>query len=228
MRRWPIAAAVAGLALALAGVAFAAFYQNGSITLTAFKEGVSTGIKANLYSGDRSGKAPWVTKTVTVTFPKGTKFNLGQFKACTLSDSQIEHGSSCPSASKVGTGSATATTDINGKAAGSFTGTVSAYVRGVGKMIEVVKTKLGSTTSIVVINTTTKGNVLAISVPPLKFGAYPIVLTSLTLNVKPKLGTGHVPLIKAGECVKNQWVVKTHFVYTNGKTKDLKSSSFCS
>jgi hypothetical protein len=227
MRRWPIAAAVAGLALALAGVALAAFYQKGSITLTGFKEGASTGINANLYSGDSSGAAPWVTRTVRVTFPARTSFNLGHFTACTLTDKQIQSGKSCPSASRIGTGSDSATTNINGRAAGSFNGTVAAYVRGAGKMIEVVKTKLGSTTAIVVIPTTTNRNVLSISVPPLKFGAYPIVLTSLKLVV-PKRGSGAGALIRAGDCVRNQFLVKTHFVYSNGQTRDLKSSSFCS
>lgn len=227
MRRWPIAAAVAGLALALAGVALATFHQKGSVTLTAFKEGAPTGIKANLYSGDSSGGAPWATKTVQITFPTGTKFALGHYKACTLSDSQIQSGRSCPSASKIGTGSDTATTIINGKPAGSFNGTVAAYVAGPGKMIEVVKTKVGAKTATVVIHTITNKNVLSISVPQLKFGAYPIVLTSLKLDV-PKKGTGRSALITAGKCTKNQFLVKTHFVYTNGKTKDLKSSSFCS
>jgi hypothetical protein len=228
MRRWPITAAVAGLALALAGVALAAFYQKGSVTLTAFKAGASSGLSANLYSGDPSGGAPWASKTVRITFPTGTKFGLSHFTACTVSDSQIQAGSPCPAASQIGTGSAAATTIINGRPAGSFNGTVAAFVRSASRMIEVVKTKVGSATSVVVINTTTQGNVLSIAVPPLRFGSYPIVMTSLRLSVKAKKGTKSVPLVKAGQCTKNQFVVKTHFVYTNGRTKDLKSSSFCS
>lgn len=227
MRRWPMAAAVAGLAFALAGVALAAFYQKGSITLTAFKEGASTGIKASLYSGDPSGAAPWASKTVRITFPPHTKFGLSHVPGCTLSDKQIQSGQSCPAASRIGTGSDTATTIINGRPAGSFNGTVTAYVRSGGKMIEVAKTKVGTTTATVVISSIAVGNVLSIAVPQLKFGAYPIVLTSLKLDV-PQKGSGSTALIKAGDCVKNQFVVKTHFTYTNGKTKDLRSSSFCS
>lgn len=229
MRRWPIAAAVAGLALALAGVALAAFYQHGSVRLTATKAGQSSGISASLSSGDPSGKAPWSAKTVKITLPTGTAFGLSHFKACTLSANQIQGGKSCPPNTKIGTGSATATLDVNGKATGSFnSSSANAYVAGPKSMIIVVKTPVGKTTTTVVIKATTSGNVLSIAVPSLKEGSYPVVLTSFALNVPPKTGTNNTPLIKAGKCVNNRFEVETHFSYTNGKTKDLQTNSFCS
>jgi hypothetical protein len=235
MRRWPIAAAVAGLALALAGTALAyTFTQHGSVTLTnAFQAGQSAGISASLYSTTSpSVKPPWSAQKVTITLPPGTTFSLARFKACTLTDGQIESGKACPSASKIGSGSADAFGIINGKTVGPFPGAVSAYVRSPTRMILIVKATLGSATKTVVINETTSRNVLSITVPQLKvpFGGMkvPVVLSKLTLTV-PKKGTGSSALIKAGRCTNSQWLVKTHFVYTNGKTWDLTSrEGFCS
>lgn len=229
MRRWSIAAALAGLALMLAAAALASFYQKGYVKLEATHSGQSAGISSNLYSGDPSGKTPWSAKSVKVTFPSGTEFGLSHFKACTVSKSQLESGKSCPSDTKIGTGSATATLDVNGKATGSFNGTVVSYVGGATKMILVVKTRVSTTsTKTVVIYATGSGNVLSISVPQLKQGSYPVVLTSLMLTVNPKLGTNKTPLIKAGQCKRNEFDVETHFVYRNGKTKDLSYNSLCS
>jgi hypothetical protein len=224
MRRWSIAAALAGLALALAGTALAyTFIQRGSVTLTAFKAGKSTGLKASLNSQTNPpGKTPWSTKTVRITFPEGTKFGLGRFKACTLTDSQIKSGRTCPSDTRIGTGKTTASPIINGRPNGVVQGTVTAYIRTGGKMVQVVKS--GGQT--LVIHTTVSRNVLSISVPQIHALGYPVVLTSFTLNV-PARGKGSSSLIRAGKCVKNSFVVKTHFVYTNGKTKDLKSQTFC-
>jgi hypothetical protein len=222
-----MAAAVAGLALALAGVALASFTQHSTITLTATGGEQPTGIYALLYSTTKpAGQAPWAAKKLTVTFPSGTKFALGSVKACTLSDSQISSGKSCPSGSKVGSGSANAVPISNGKAEGTVNGTVAAYAAGPSKMILVVTSKVGSLTKIVVIHETTSANTLSITVPALKVTVagtmFDVVLTKLQLTV-PK----HGGLIKAGKCTSNQFVVRAHFTYTNGKTVDIKSSSFC-
>jgi hypothetical protein len=232
MRRWPITAAIAGLALALAGVALASFTQHSMITLSASKAGQSSGIKALLYSTTNpAGQAPWAAKSLTVTFPSGTKFSLGSVKACTLSASQLSSGKSCPSASKIGSGSASAVPISNGKATGVVSGSANAYVAGSNKMVLVVKSTVGSLTKIVVIPETTSGDTLSIRVPGLKVtlggSTFNVVLTKLQLTV-PKHGTGRGALITAGKCTNDQFVVRTHFVYTNGKTKDIKSSSFCS
>jgi hypothetical protein len=171
--------------------------------------------------------APWAAKKLTVTFPTGTKFALGSVKACTLSDSAIKSGKTCPAASKIGSGSASAEAVQNNTGMLSVNGTVSAYVAGAGKMILVVKSTVGKTTQTVVIHETTSGNVLQISVPALKVMGYNVVLTKLQLTV-PSKGTGRSSLIKAGRCTNNQWTVKTHFVYTNGQTKNVTTrGGFC-
>jgi hypothetical protein len=208
MRRWPIAAAVAGLALALAGTALAyTFIQRGSVTLTAVQAGKTTGLKASLNSQTvPAGLTPWSTKTVRITFPTGTKFNLGRYKVHT----------------KIGSGTAEGSPIIGGKPTGTIPATVTAYVAGPGKMIQVVKA--GAVTT--VIHSTVSSNVLSISVPQIIASGYHVVLTKYALTV-PARGTGTSSLIRAGQCVKNYFVVRTHFVYTNGKTKDLTSKTFC-
>ncbi len=232
MRRWPIAAAVAGLALALAGVALATFQQHSAITLTATGAQQSTGINALVYSTTNPpGQAPWTAKQLKVTFPAATKFNLGSVNACRLSDSQLSAGQSCPSSSRIGSGSASAVPVSHGKATGTVTGTVGVYVSGANKLILVVKSKAGSVTKTVVIHGTAVSNTLSMTVPPVKVtiagSTFDVVLTKLQLTVS-KHGTGKSALITAGKCTKNQFPVKAHFVYTNGKTKDVNSSSFCS
>lgn len=224
MRRWPIAAVVAGLALALAGTALAyTFVQRGAVHFTTHQAGQSSGLSASLNSATQPAGGPlWSTKTVKITFPSGTSFGLGHFKACTLTDSQIKSGKTCPSNTQIGSGSTTANAVINGKAGGAIPGTVKAYVGGTGKMIQVVKS--GGQT--LVIQTKASSNVLSISVPQIKVGGYPVVLSSFKLDVS-KRGTGASSLIKAGKCVSNFFVIKTHFIYTNGKTKDLTTKDFC-
>ena len=233
MRRWPIAAAVAGLALALVATALAyTFTQGGFVKLTAVNEGASSGISADLSSSTKpAGKAPWAAKTVKITFPAHTKFGLGHVKACALSDKQIEAGKTCPRASKIGGGTAEAVpVQNNGSTLGNVNGKVVAYVRSATQMVLVVKSTVGTKTYVIVIPEKTSKNVLSITVPKLTVNlggmTLNVVLRRLQLSV-PAKGSGSASLVRAGECVKNKFVVKTHFVYTNGRTKDLTTRSTC-
>jgi hypothetical protein len=195
MRKLMAITAAAVLSLVLAGVALADFSQSSNIVLTAAHAGKSTGIKADIHSTTSPGEAPKAAKLLVITFPAGTKFALSNAKPCKLSDSQLTAGMSCPSASRIGTGSATA----------------SAF-------------PLPQT---LVIRATTSGPKLTIPVPSPTVAGSRVVLVSLKLNV-PARGSGKTALVTAGKCSAHSFVVKSHFVYTDGTQVDLQSSSPCS
>jgi len=44
----------------------------------------------------------------------------------------------------------------------------------------------------------------------------------------PARGNGRTALITAGHCTAHNFVIKSHFVYDDGSTMDLQSSSVCS
>ena len=228
MRKLVTTAGVAVAALALAGAALA-FTQVANITLTAKKAGASTGIKADVHATFATGETPKAAKLIVVTFPANTTFHLNRVKACTLSNSQLEKGKSCPGTSKVGSGTATAVPvplpfTVNAK--------VQAYAAGASTMVMIVK---GSATvgaqkiaQTIVIRETVKGSKLTIPVPtPTIGGVAKVTLTGLKLVV-PTRGTAKTALINAGKCTAGQFVVKTHFRYDDGSQKDLTSSSPCS
>ena len=106
--------AVAMLASAAVALASSQFQQTASITLTGAKAGASTGFKAALASTDpgEPGNKPQALKTLTITFPSGTKFNFKSkaIKPCTASAIEITgtSGAACPSKSKIGSGAAEA------------------------------------------------------------------------------------------------------------------------
>ncbi len=228
MRKWAITAVVAGLALALAGVALAtaSFSQVANITLTAKKAGQSSGIKADVHSTDPAapGQKPKAAKNLVITFPAGTKFNFGRVKACTLSDKQLTTvgGPTCPSSSKVGTGSAIA----NAKPLpfGTVHAQVTSYVRNSKTVILHVTTPIAPPQVII---ETVSGTKLTIPVPVQKINGVAIVLSSLKLNI-PALGSGSRALITAGKCVSKKFVVKTHFSYVDNSKLDVTSTSPCS
>ncbi len=228
MRRWPIAAAIAGLALALAGVALATtqFSQTSNITLTGHKAGASTGIKADVESKDPGapGAKPKAAKSLVVTFPKGTKFNFGKVHPCTLSDKVLTTpgGATCPASSKIGTGSAVA--NASPLPFGSVSAKVTSYVHSSTDVILWVTSKIAAP---IVIHEKVSGSKLTIPVPTQKVGTVSIVLTKLTLNV-PANGSGSSSLITAGKCTAGKFVVKSHFVYVDGSTFDTTSASKCS
>jgi hypothetical protein len=229
MRRWSIAAAVAILALTLAGVAIATdqFKQVSNITLTGHSAGKTTGIASNVYSVDPAapGHKPKAAKQLTITFPSGTKFNLGAVKRCTLSDKQLTDVkvTKCPSATQIGSGSATANAaPLPGLSALKLS--VGAYVRDSRTMLLQVITK---GVPPVLIKSTVSGTKLKIPIPQQKVNGIAVVLTALKLNVGAH-GSGSHALITAGKCTGGKFVVKSHFSYVDGSTYDTSSSSNCS
>jgi hypothetical protein len=222
-----IAAGAALAALVCASVALAAFTQVSNIRLTAHRAGQSTGIVSDVHSSDPSapGQKPKGAKLLVVTFPVGTRFNLGRVKPCTLSDAQLtaQFGPSCPGPSQIGTGSAVANaapliTAVNAA--------VKAYAGGAHQLVLVAKaTKPVPTT--LVIRATASGSRLSIPIPQLNLGGIKVVLTSLKLST-PAIGSGPSALMTAGKCAAHKFVVKSHFAYVDGSTLDEISSSACS
>jgi hypothetical protein len=223
MRKSITAAAVAILVLALTSVALAKFIQVANVSLTAAKAGKSTGIVADIHSTTDPGKAPKAAKLLVLTFPANTKFNIGRVKACTLSDKQLMAGGSCPAISQLGTGSAVASVyplpkPVNAK--------VKAYA-GSSKQMVLVTKATGSISQTLVIRETVSGSKLTTPIPVPKVSGFSVVLVSLKLDV-PALGSGKNALITAGKCTAHKFVVKSHFVYVDHSTLDLRSSSPCS
>ena len=223
MRRSVIVAIATALSLTLVGVALAdGFVQNSVIKLTAKKSGKTTGFNANISSTTPTGTKPEVATKLVVTFPSGTKFNLGKFTACKLSDTQIMGGTSCPATSKIGTGSATAVAwplGLNVNAA------VKAYVSGSKEMLVVV-TATSPVNTTLVIRQSVSGSKLTIPIPsPTVLGAQ-VILTSLKLNVPPK-GSGTKALAVAGKCASGKFVITSDFSYDDGTSAHVSSTSPC-
>ncbi|HTP22734.1 MAG TPA: hypothetical protein VMJ65_24225 [Solirubrobacteraceae bacterium] len=223
MRKWITIGATAVLSLVLAGVALADFTQSSNIALTTTHAGKSTGIKADIHSTTSPGEAPKAAKLLVLTFPARTKFNLGSVKACKLSDGQLTAGKSCPSASRIGTGSATASAFPLPQ---PILAGVKSYAAGSHKMTLVVKATSPFPQTLV-IHAIASGAKLTIPVPTPTVAGFQVVLVSLKLNV-PARGSGKTELITAGRCRAHSFTVKSHFVYTDGSTADLTSSSPCS
>jgi hypothetical protein len=223
MRKWITIAAVAALSLTFAGIALADFTQASNISLTAKHAAKSTGIKADIYSTTSAGEAPKAAKLLVLTFPAGTKFNLGRVKPCKLSDAQLTNGTSCPAKSQIGTGSATASAYPLPQ---PILAGVKAYAAGPTKMVLVVKAT-SPIPQTIVIHETTSGSKLKIPVPSPTVAGIQVVLVSLKLNV-PARGSGKTALITAGKCSAHSFVIKSHFMYTDGSTADLQSTSPCS
>jgi hypothetical protein len=223
MRKWITIAAVAALSLVFAGIALADFTQTANVALTATHAGKSTGIKADIASTTSAGEAPKAAKLLVITFPGGTKFNLGSVKPCKLSDGQLTSGKSCPTKSQIGTGSATASAYPLPQA---ILAGVKAYAAGPTKMVLVVKAT-SPIPQTLIIRETTFGPELTTPVPTPTVAGFQVVLVSLKLNV-PARGSGKTALITAGKCTGHSFIIKSHFVYTDGSTADLQSSSPCS
>ncbi|HUA47855.1 MAG TPA: hypothetical protein VMA77_21635 [Solirubrobacteraceae bacterium] len=226
MRKALTVSVVALLSLVLAGAALAAFTQTSNIALTAHKAGNTTGIKANVSSTDPSVPQPKAAKSLVVTFPSKTKFDLKTplVTPCKLSDTQLTDGSVCPGKSLIGTGSAVANAY---PLATSVPSTVKAYVSSSNSMVMVATANVLGTTSRTILHATVSGSKLTIPIPTPVVATIKVVLTALKLNV-PAKGAGKTALITAGACSAHKFVVKSHFTYVDGSTFDTTSSSGCS
>jgi hypothetical protein len=223
MRKLTVTVAVAVVSLAFASVAIAAFTQVSNVKFTTTKAGHSTGIVADIHSTSGTPQELKAAKLVVLNFPAGTKFQLGLVKACKLSDQQLMSGKSCPAASKVGSGTAQASAYPLPQA---ITAGVKAFAAGPNKMVLVVKATQPIPQTLV-IRATVTGSKLTIPVPTPTVAGVKVVLTSLQLSV-PARGAGRRALITAGRCAAHNFVVGSHFVYDDGSTTDLQSTSPCS
>jgi hypothetical protein len=235
MRKWTVAAAVATLALMMAGGALANFTQVANVRLTSHRAGQSTGITSDADSRDPTapGQKPKPAKTLTITFPADTRFHLGTplVTTCKLTDKQLTtaFGPSCPRTSQIGTGSATANAS---PLAQTVTARVRAYVAAPNEILVLVKPTSLPGAPTIVIRATVSGAKLTMPLPRLVLGKGPgfpgvtVVLVGLKLNV-PALGSGRSALITAGRCTTHAFVVTSRFVYTDHSVLDRRSSSWC-
>ena len=223
MRKLTIIVAVAIASLAFAGVAVASFTQVSNVKFTTTKAGHSTGILADIHSTTDPGQAPKAATKVALRFPLGTKFQLSLVKPCTLSDQQLMTGKACPAQSQIGSGSAAASAYPLPQ---PITASVKAYSAGANKMLLIVKATQPVPQTLIV-HATATGSQLTIPVPTPTVAGLKVVLISLQLNV-PARGSAHKALITAGKCTAHNFVVNSHFVYDDGTTTDLQSTSPCS
>jgi FlaG/FlaF family flagellin (archaellin) len=223
MRKLTVTVAVVVASLAFASVAIAAFTQVSNVKLTTTKAGHSTGIVADIHSSSDTPQELKAAKLLVVKLPSGTKFQLSLVKACKLSDQQLMSGKSCPAASKIGSGTAQAKAYPLPQA---IIAGVKASAAGPRSIILVVKATQPIPQTLI-IRATVSGSKLTIPVPSPTVAGVKVVLTSLKLNVPARVSGGHA-LITAGRCTAHNFVVGSHFVYDDGSTMDLQSSSPCS
>jgi len=232
--RSTVAAGAGVAALCSASLAVAAFTQTASVTLTTHTAGHTSGILAAMRSTDATapGGKPKALADVVITFPAGTRFNMATplVTPCRLTDKQLTtpFGPSCPRRSKVGSGSALVNASPLAQAVKA---SVTAYVHSARQMLLVIRPSLPGATP-VIIHVTTSGSRLTIPVPRVVLGkarGFPgvtAVLVSLTLRL-PALGSGSASLIRAGQCTRRTFVVRSRFVYRDHSGLDIASTSSC-
>lgn len=226
---WLMVVGALVLALGVVGVAVASsqFKQTSKITLTATKPGKTTGLSVSIESSDPGAPngQPQALKTLTVTFPKNTKFNFksSAIKQCTATDTELRAtgGSVCSKKSLIGTGTAVA----NG--APVFPMIPEKAVAYIGsKEIRFLLTPTGPVGQTLVLHGRVNGNVLSTNVPAITSGGLKIVITALTLQVK-SAGSGKSAFITSGVCSSKKFTVSAKFLYETGSTLTIASSSKC-
>ena len=217
-------AALAGLALASAQ-----FKQVAKVTLTAKKEGASTGFNASLSSSDPGAplEKPQALSKLVIAFPAKTSFNF-KTKALTLckaNDTEIKAtgGSVCPSKSKLGEGSSTA----NGAPVfPKVNESVTAFA-GNNQIILLLAPKVvGGPGATLVLHGKISKNKMTTEVPPITVGGLTIVITGLQLKVKA-VGAGKTTWAKAGKCVKKKFTVLSSFTYSTGEALTIIPTPGC-
>src|ERR1022692_1311270 len=217
---------VAGLAAAMlmtatmAAVALASsqFKQTAKVTLTAKKQGASTGFTASLQSTDPGAplEKPQGLKTLTIAFPAKTTFNFKSkaLTVCKANDTEIKAtgGSACPSKSKLGEGSSTA----NGAPAiPLIPENVTAFAGNNQILLLLAPKTLGGPGATLVLHGLISANTMKTQVPPLTVGGLTIVITGLQLKIKA-VGSGKTTWAKAGKCASKKFLVKSSFLYETG------------
>ena len=235
MRRLKLTAAVLAAAMlvttAIAALALASaqFKQTAKVTLTAKREGASTGFKANLQSSDLGAplEKPQGLKTLTITFPSKTKFNFKTkaLTVCKATDIEIKAtgGKACPAKSKLGSGGATA----NGAPVfPKISESVVAFA-GSNQILFLLAPKvLGGPGATLVLHGKVSANKITTEVPPITVGGLTIVITGRELSIK-SVGSGKTTWATAGKCAKGKFTVKSGFLYQTGEKLTLSSSSSC-
>ena len=211
--RMRVAISAAGLATLLsATVALAATQQTYTQTFTVKHPGKATGMRFTASATDPTGAAPTPTAKVVLTFPSGTKINPRALASC-------KNTAACSAASRVGSGTATVTLwPATEKLP------VVAYNRS-GGMVLIISNPLGSP---VVLTPTLAGPTLSITIPSLKVGTTPIIVSALSLNIN-KIGSGRTAYARTpAKCPKSgAWTFAASFTYTTGTVTKLTSESAC-
>lgn len=234
MMRRLIALLIVAAALGWAAVALGAFSQTATVLLTGHTAARSTGVLAEVRSSDPAapGAKPQPTRQLVMTFPAGTRFDLGTplLTPCRLTDRQLTtpFGPTCPRRSRIGTGTAVANASPLQQAVPTV---LRAYVTGPDRFIlEFIPSLPGTTPS--VIHATISGSQLTLPIPHLTLGrgdgfaGITAVFVSLTLHV-PALGHGGNALIVAGRCTAHRFAVTSRFTYADDSTLTLRSASAC-
>jgi hypothetical protein len=202
------------VAASVSAVALAATQQTYSQKFTVKHPGQPTAMTLSASVSAKGGAQQ--VKTVTLTFPAGTKINTGAVVKCV-------HAAACPAASKVGLGKAPV---LVGGSRSTFL--VLAYNRA-GGMVLVFSNPVGAST--VLKPAFAPGSKLVIAVPKLiSFGPPPgPVLSSLSLTIN-KVGTAKTPYLRTpASCPKSgAWTFTGRFVYPAGTpTVSSTSKSAC-
>lgn len=185
-------------------------------------------VQATFGTNDGSALSP-VTR-MQMKFPSGAKYNGSSFATCTLSKVTKQ---TCPSASKIGSGTAKAllgTDPVDAK--------ISVY-NGPGtdkKRSVYMYSRALSTVTFVLEGTMTKtsgkfGYALDVKVPPivpqLIPGGVPIVSFETTIGGSVKKKGKRIPLVSSPTSCKGGWSFAATFTYSNGASGSVNSAIPC-
>lgn len=186
-----------------ASVALAATTQTYSQKFTTKHPGQSTGLTFAASSTGTGGAAPVQAKTVTLTFPAGTKIDTGAVK----------------SGAEVGSGKATVL--VGGVTAMSLD--VTASNRKGGMTLSVVN-PLGHP---IVLKPGLSGGKLTLLIPKFNVAGQTIILSKLSLSIS-KAGSAKRPYARTPKkCPAGGWKFTGSFVYVDGTKQTLTSKSAC-
>ncbi len=257
MRKSVLALSAATLALVPVSVAFAAdaFKQSAKIGFTTQKSGVSAGISSDVTSSDPKalGAKPKAARTLVITFPANTTFNLGTsaVNACHLSDKEMlkplaqfpQNGLQCPKSSQVGSGNAELNTwpmtDPLKPTNANATVKVFRHIHRTLYIIVYPNLKQIPSWQPWILHATASGSKLTISIPAQVYGkgkckpvaclpqgitASLVMLTFKTWSA----GSGSNALVKSGKCTSGKFKFSSHFTYEDHSHLTVSSSSKCS
>jgi hypothetical protein len=222
------ALAIAGaLTLALAAVAVASpqFTYTFATKFTQKHPGKSTGFKTDIETSDPGNPqgVPKGANVITVTFPRGTKFNSSALPQCAATPTNTAPviSGACDKA-KVGTGSSIVQAV---GLAGPVPGTITAY-NAKNAIIFYVKSTLAGTTVPVVLKGNLKGTKLTTDVGSQipKPGGLKLIITTFKLSITPHKKGKKIYATTPKKCTGGKWVVKAHVAFDDGTVGDFASA----